>query len=255
MLFLDYVPELSPLEDEIYHYVAQHLSEAARMKIKDLAFQTHTSTASIARFCQKFECNGYKEFQVKLRLYEESLINTQISDSDESQYMDFLTRLNQPFLSNKVQEAVDILVDKELVLFLGSGSSETIAEYGTLYFTNLSQTALRIEDPSNYPIQWFPEDILKKTCIIALSVTGETQEIIHYLKRLNTKGCAIISITNTEKSTISRLSDLTIPYYITRETIYKSSSTKDKTIELTSQLPALLLIEKIAKRVRLTKNI
>ncbi len=51
------------------------------------------------------------------------------------------------------------------------------------------------------------------------------------------------------------MSDLNIPYTINRETIYKTSDNHDKTIELTSQLPALFLIEKIAKRLRLQKNI
>ncbi|MGC6768978.1 MurR/RpiR family transcriptional regulator [Enterococcus sp. LJL128] len=255
MLFLDYIPELNPLEYEIYHYVANNLKTVSYMRIRDLAEETHTSTASIQRFCHKFECNGFSEFKVKLQLYTESLHKAKVADVDERQYIHFLERVNEPFLQGKIERAVELLSDKGLVLFLGSGSSEMIAGYGSLYFTNLSQTALRIEDPSNYPIEWFPDDILQNTCVIALSVTGETKEIIHYIKRLNTKKCPIISITNSDSSTIGRLSDLNIPYGINRETIYKTSDNHDKTIELTSQLPALFLIEKIAKRLRLKKNI
>lgn len=255
MLFLDYIPDLNPLEYEIYHYIANHLKIVTYMRIRDLADDTHTSTASILRFCHKFECNGFSEFKVKLQLYHESINQAQIADVDETQHIHFLERVNEPFLDHKIEQAVQLLSDKGLVLFLGSGSSEPIAAYGSLYFTNLSQTALRIEDPSNYPIEWFPDDILARTCVIALSVTGETKEIIHYIRRLNTKKCPIISITNSDSSTISRMSDLNIPYTINRETIYKTSDNHDKTIELTSQLPALFLIEKIAKRLRLQKNI
>ncbi|WP_321388163.1 MurR/RpiR family transcriptional regulator [uncultured Enterococcus sp.] len=255
MLFLDYIPELNPLEYEIYHYIANNLKAVSYMRIRDLAEETHTSTATIQRFCHKFECSGFAEFKVKLQLYADSLQKAQVADVDETQYIHFLERVNEPFLKEKIEQAVDILEQKGLVLFLGSGSSEMIAGYGTLYFTNLSQTALRIEDPSNYPIEWFPDDVLQNTCVIALSVTGETKEIIHYIKRLNTKKCPIISITNSDSSTISRMSDLNIPYTINRETIYKTSDNHDKTIELTSQLPALFLIEKIAKRLRLRKNI
>ncbi|MBP1048411.1 MurR/RpiR family transcriptional regulator [Enterococcus sp. BWM-S5] len=255
MLFLDYIPELNPLEYDIYHYIANNLKAVSYMRIRDLAEETHTSTASIQRFCHKFECNGFAEFKVKLQLYADSLQKAQVSDVDEAQYIHFLERVNDPFLKDKIEKAVDMLYDKGLVLFLGSGSSEMIAGYGMLYFSNLSQTALRIEDPSNYPIEWFPDDVLQNTCVIALSVTGETKEIIHYIKRLNTKKCPIISITNGDSSTISRMSDLNIPYTINRETIYKTSDNHDKTIELTSQLPALFLIEKIAKRLRLRKNI
>jgi DNA-binding MurR/RpiR family transcriptional regulator len=188
-------------------------------------------------------------------MYADSLKKSKIADGDESQYIDFLERINQPFLSEKITQAVSLLKEKSLVIFIGSGSSETIAEYGSLYFTNLSQTALKIEDPSNYPIEWFPDDILEKTCVIVLSVSGETHEIIHYVQRLNSKKCSIIALTNSEDSSIGKMADLTIPYYIERETIYKSSNKKDLTIELTSQLPALFLIEKIAKRLRLYRDI
>ncbi len=255
MLFLDYIPDLNPLEYEIYHYVSNNLKLISYMRIRELANETHTSTASILRFCHKFECHGFSEFKVKLQLYADSLNQAKITDFDETQYIHFLERVSEPFLTKKIEKAVELLAEKKLVLFIGSGSSEPIAAYGSLYFTNLSQTALRIEDPSNYPIEWFPDEILAHTCVIALSVTGETKEIIHYIKRLNTKKCTILSITNSDSSTISQMSDLNIPYTINRETIYKTSDNHDKTIELTSQLPALFLIEKIGKKLRLQRNI
>lgn len=255
MLFLDYVPELSPFEYDIYHYIANNLNTVTYMRIRDLATETHTSTASILRFCHKFECNGFSEFKVKLGLYHTSIQQIEIADIDEHQFIHFLERVNQPLIANKINQAVDMIAEKGLVLFIGSGSSEAIASYGSLYFTNLSQSALKIADPSNYPIEAFPDDVLARTCIIALSVTGETKEIIHHLQRLNSQSCSIISITNNDNSTISHLSDLNIPYYINRETIYKNSNNHDKTIELTSQLPALFILEKIAKKLRLRKNI
>lgn len=255
MLFLDYIPDLSPLEDEIYQYIRENTKTVSQMKLKEIASLTHTSTTSITRFCRKFECASFSEFKVKLRLYAYSIEKAKVSDSDETQYIDFLQRVNQPFLSNKIDEAVAILREKKLVIFIGSGTSETLAEYGSLYFSNLSQTAMKIDDPSNYPIEWFPSEILQHTCFIALSISGETKEITNYLKRLSTKPCKIISITNTESSPIVKLSDLAIPYFIERETIYKTSENKDRTIELTSQLPAIFLIEKIGKRLRLSKDL
>jgi DNA-binding MurR/RpiR family transcriptional regulator len=61
MLFLDYIPDLSPLEYDLYRYVAKNLSEIYHLKLKDLAEKTHSSTASISRFCKKFECDSYSE--------------------------------------------------------------------------------------------------------------------------------------------------------------------------------------------------
>lgn len=255
MLFLDYNPELSPLDQEILDTISSHIKELPRLKLKDLAQLTHTSTTSITRFCKKFECATFSEFKVKLQLYHDSLQEVRVSEVDESQYIDFMERLTHPFLTEKVEEAVALIEEKQLVIFVGSGTSETIAEYGALYFSNLSQAAVKIDDPSNYPIEWFPDAILAQSCIIALSISGETKEILHYLNRLKNKSCSIIAITNTEKSPVAQLADVTLPYFIRRETIYKNSDNQDKVIELTSQVPAILLIEKIAKKLRLRADL
>lgn len=255
MLFLDYQPDLSPLEQDIYDTILENIESVPKLKLKDLANLTHTSTTSITRFCKKFECQTFSEFKVKLKLYKDSIEKVSIADIDETQYIDFLERLNQPFLSSRLDQAVQLLLDKKLVIFIGSGTSETIAQYGSLYFANLTQAAVKIEDPSNYPIDWFPDEILEQSCIIALSISGETKELLHYLSRLKNRPVPVIAITNTEQSPVAKLADLTLPYFITRETIYKTSDNKDKTIELTSQLPAILLIEKLAKRLRLKKGL
>lgn len=255
MLFLDYKPDLSILDQTIYDVIFTNIEAIPKMKLKDLAALTHTSTTSITRFCKKFECQTFSEFKVKLKLYKNSMDKVSFSDKDETQYIDFIQRTTKDFLSEKLDQAVTLLATKKMVIFIGSGTSETIAEYGALYFSNLSQAAVKIEDPSNYPIDWFPDEILNQSCIIALSISGETQEIIHYLHRLKNRPVPIISITNTEVSAVAKLSDIVLPYFIQRETIYKASADKDKTIEITSQLPAILLIEKLAKRLRIRKGL
>ncbi len=118
MLFLDYVPELSPLEYDIYHYIANNLNTVSYMRIRDLATETHTSTASILRFCHKFECNGFSEFKVKLGLYHTSIQQIEIADIDEHQFIHFLERVNQPLIADKINQAVAMLAEKGLVLAL-----------------------------------------------------------------------------------------------------------------------------------------
>ncbi|MHC5228934.1 MurR/RpiR family transcriptional regulator [Enterococcus sp. LJL99] len=245
MLFLDHTPDLTPFDLEIYKYISDNLAQVSYMRIRDLAKATHTSTTSIARFCKKFDCSGFAEFRIKLQLYlNNQQQNEPVAAVDETAYIDFLSRTTQPLYRDKIKEAVALLQNKELVLFIGLGSSNIMAEYGALYFSSIFNIALRIEDPSNYPIDYLSKNLSDKICIIALSVSGETKEIINYLNHLNFSNSSIISITNSAKSTIAQLSDVNIPYYIARE----SSQGAD----ITSQLPALYTIENLAKEVRLS---
>ena len=72
MLFLEKTPQLSDTDINIYQYIVTHLESVQYMRIRDLAQATFANTASILRFCNKFECNGYSKFRVRLQSYVQS---------------------------------------------------------------------------------------------------------------------------------------------------------------------------------------
>ncbi|SFH92014.1 MurR/RpiR family transcriptional regulator [Pisciglobus halotolerans] len=242
MLFLDDVPELNPLELTIYHYVRDHLDDVCKMKIRELAANTHTSTTTILRFCKKFECDGFSEFRVKLQLYKEQQHQSHLQPIDETALIDFFKRAMEPAFNEKIKEAVELLNSKSFVLFLGIGLSNIAAEYGSLYFTSIFKLSLRIEDPINYPVHFLSNDLAKQTCIVVCSVSGETKELVNYLTHLNTRDCVVISITNSSQSTVAKLSDINLPYYINQQKVPGA--------DVTSQIPALYILERIAKEVQ-----
>lgn len=242
MLFLEKMPDLTNVEYQIYLYVSNHLKETTYMRIRELASATHTSTATIQRFCNKFDCEGFSEFKVRLKLY----INQQNSNKsvmlfDTTTYIDFLQRAMQPHFHSIIEEATELLRDKDLIIFLGVGSSNIMAEYGSLYFTSLFQMAVRFQDPVTDPFFYMSEEIVSRSCIIALSVSGETREIIKYLSDFKLRSADIISITNSTNNSVAKLSTINIPYYIQKENIGEQ--------DITSQIPTLYIIELLAKTV------
>lgn len=247
MLFLNYTPELSNIDLEIYKYIATHVDQVIYMRIRDLAKNTHTSTATILRFCKKFDCDGFSEFKIKLQLYQENLeTDPAIHAVDESAFLNFIHRTSEEQFQRKIHEAAKMLSEKDLVLFIGEGSSNIISEYGVLYFSSIVNMALRIEDPLNHPIEFFSKNLAENVCVIALSVSGETKAIINFLNQFIANQSAIISITNSANSTVARLSDVNLAYYISTE--------KQGDADVTSQVPALYIIEYLAKEVRKLKN-
>lgn len=247
MLFLKYTPELSNIDLEIYKYVATHIDQVIYMRIRDLAKNTHSSTASVLRFCKKFECEGFSEFKIKLQLYKESLKDDHpIHAVDESAFINFIHRTSESNFQETLRAAAHLLAQKELVIFIGAGSSNIIAEYGVLYFSSIFSMAFRIEDPANHPIDFFSKSLAENVCVIALSVSGETKYIVNYLNQFLANRSTIISITNSSNSTIAKLSDVNLAYYISTE--------KNGDADLTSQVPALYTIEYLAKEVRKIKQ-
>lgn len=247
MLFLDKTPDLTDVEYQVYQYIACHLEETSYMRIREIAHVTHTSTATIQRLCNKFECDGFSEFKIRLKMYikeQENKKSTVLLDF--SSHIDFLNRASQPYFQEQIKKAVTILKDKELLIFIGVGSSNILAEYGALYFSCLYQMAVRIEEPVTDPIRHLSKEIIARTCIIALSVSGETKEVVKYLSNYNFRDTHIISITNSANSTIAKLSDVNIPYYIPKENMEEQ--------DITSQIPTLFILEYLAKVIH-TMNI
>lgn len=254
MLFLPNTPPLNDLDYVIYRYITKNIDSISQTSIRELADKTHTSTASVLRFCKKFECTGFSEFKVRLKLWQKSNIKVSSLNSDPSEYIEFLTRSTDETFQSKINKAAKLLLKKELVLFLGAGTSETIAAYGALYFTNLSIPSLKISDPSNYSPDWFTPKMLSQTGFIILSISGETEEILEYVNHLTTNNARIISITNSNNSRLAQAANINIAYHITRETVSKNSHPSEKMVELTSQIPAIFTIESLAKRINFLKN-
>ncbi|KPG71534.1 MurR/RpiR family transcriptional regulator [Enterococcus sp. RIT-PI-f] len=244
MLFLDYQPELNETDIEIYKVILSDLNQISKISVRELADKSHTSTASVLRFCKKFRCTGFSEFKVYLSAYVDSLTEEKkVKTLDfESELLNFLARTQDKFFEEKIDEAVHLLMEKELIVFVGVGSSNIVAEYGALYFSSLFNMAIRIEDPSNYPINYVSSELAKKMCVVALSVSGETTEIINYLNHLNLSESSVIGVTSSYNSTLSRLVDIAITYNISLEKINEA--------DITTQIPAMYIIEKLAKTVR-----
>ena len=79
--------------------------------------------------------------------------------------------------------------------------------------------------------------------MIALSVSGKTQEVIRHATNYRAVGAKVISITNTAGCPLAALSDININYYMPM--FYAPASMGPQ--NLTTQLPVVYLLESIAR--------
>ena len=91
---------------------------------------------------------------------------------------------------------------------------------------------------------------MSNTVLVALSVSGETSQMITLLDGYKKKQVKIISLTNTSQSTVARMSDLNFPYYM--PLVY--AFPKLGGINLTTQLPVIYLLESLTYRIRSHKE-
>jgi DNA-binding MurR/RpiR family transcriptional regulator len=229
------IASFNDLETSLYHYIIQNKEKVGYMRIRELADETHVSTATILRFCKKLNCEGFSEFKVKLKMDLKNK-RTVIKSSQQS-VVEFLERTLKGDLEDKIHEAASLILTAETVIFIGIGSSGILAEYGARYFSSLGKFSLYIKDP-HFPIH---SRFRNNSITIALSVSGENPFTVTHLNQLKQEGSKIISITNTKLSTISKISDLNIAYYVTEE-FYEESN-------ITTQLPVMYILEALAREI------
>lgn len=238
MFHVEEIQSLNELELAVYEYVMQHKSAVPYMRIRELAAESHVSTTTVLRFCKKMGCDGYAEF--KLRMKEHAGIKrVDMLSEDLSEIRAFFDRLETEKFQKKLEEAAAVIARTDRVVFVGIGSSGHVGQYGARCFTNLGKFSLYISDPF-YPINM--KDAVSTVAVI-LSVSGESEQVVKIANGLKRSRCRIISITNTEQSTISKLSDVNLSYYITMRR-------DEENVDYTSQIPVMCILETLGRKIR-----
>ena len=225
------------LELVIYNYIMKNSSQVQYMTIRELADAVHVSTSSIMRFCKKAGCDGYAEFRVKFKLYLESRKEIQ-PQNDLSELLHYFQGVHTSAFEEQISRAVDMVRGAQQVILIGVGSSGTLARYGARYFSNVGKFSQYIDDPY-YPIS---RDTYIDTVVIALSESGETRQTIEMTESFKRHQCKILSITNKDSSTLSKISDMNLSYFVTERFV-------EGRYNVTSQVPVLFLMETIARRL------
>lgn len=231
------IQSFNELEILVYNYIMKHQEEIKYMTIRELSECVHVSTSTILRFCKKCGCDGYSEFRIKYKIYLKEVRKKPVVDGMDEIMHFFQSTQTDEF--KQVLADIEMIIDEaESVIFLGIGTSGILGKYGARYFSNLDKFSQYIEDPY-YPIS----SNRKNTVVIALSVSGETKELIQLVERFRGHQCRIVSITNKASCTLAKLSDFNLSYYVT-ENIARDE------YNVTTQVPVLYIIEKIGKSLQ-----
>lgn len=231
--------EFSDLDYEVYNFILKNSEKISYMTIREMAKEAHVSTTTITRFCRKLNCDGFSEFKVKYKLETEKQKNNS-KRYDFSIVLDFLERADTEAFQNQLDEISSVIASKKHVVFLGVGNSGIIADYASRYFCNVGIFSTGVNNPL-FPINL---EVPSETIIITLSVEGEVGTLIQNSEIFKRSNATVVSITNSKNSTLAKLSDYNISYYIQRELAYEKTWGK---IDITSQIPAVYIIEALAK--------
>jgi DNA-binding MurR/RpiR family transcriptional regulator len=210
------------------------------MRVRDIALEAHVGTSSVMRLIHKMGYDSYtdfKEYIIDKKELEKGSSNTAIPFSLD-------------IFSNDIEQRLDNLahrvIESDNIIFTGVGSSGLICDYAARRLAGVGINTFSFSDVT-YPIASKLQNTTN-TLVIALSISGETNEIIEVLTSLRSNKDVYIScITPKLNSSIAELSDFVLTYRINEHRI-------NTHYDLTSQLPTVYLTERLTDLVYQLSN-
>lgn len=218
-------------EKKIADYIVNNTQKVIDMTISELAESAGASDATVTRFCKKCHMKGFHHLKITLarELVESKKDDVKISgDVSESNIKESLSNI----LANKVEElkqTVSMIDEKELseilnlirnarnVQFAAVGNTIPVALDGCYKFNQIgipSVTNLIWETQIAYTFNLSKGDV-----VIIISNSGSSKRLIDVIEAAKAKEAYIVSITNSNNSSIAKISD----YHIktaTREKLF-----------------------------------
>lgn len=244
MLSNEVLKTFNDLDMEMYNFTINKKQLVPYMTIREFAEGVHASPPSVLRYCKKIGFSGfvqYKEFCKKeLEKSEEKVSNNEAGQI----FRDFLILVQTPFFQEKLSMIAEILSKSKRIYCVGDGASGSIAYYSALYFTVSGKYASCIDGRLLKAIHQPSDDIY-----IIFSVSGETDKMISFIQKIKENHGTSIVITNSEYSTLSKMANYVLPYNIYNFKMNQDDEMIDRYDNLSTQLPAVYLIETLANRI------
>lgn len=204
--------ELSSQEKKIGTKLLENEELIINSSIVEISKLCEVSQPTIVRFCKRLGFNGIKELKIafstsSLNLPENASPITW-DDSDDTVFKKFFSQslqsLEEAFSNTETQSMIlcsRLLAEAKSIDVIGVGGSSIIAEFFTHEFMRFGKRVSSFLNP--YSIGQMIKSVFPPDVIVAISCSGETEEILNAVKYAKAKNCKIIAITSNLKSTLA----------------------------------------------------
>ena len=213
-------------EQKIANYILNNVNEAMYTSTQELACKTDTSPAAVIRFSKRMGYAGFRELKVDLakdnsedvplfseKIYSHDSLKTIIKKSKSSDSL----AVEQTYKLLKLDtfaNAVEALKKAKKIYLYGIGSSSICC---TDFAQKLSRLGYNVVFYSDFHTQLASTThITKDDVALAISYSGNTQEVNTAIEYAKSKDTTIIAITQFIKSPLMKFADLAL-YVPTQE--------------------------------------
>lgn len=186
----------TPLEKTIADFFIHNRKEMD-FSSKHIAKLLFVSEASLSRFAKKCNFNGYREFVYQYKqnfVPGRDKITSDFIQNVMNTYQELLNKSYALIDSAQMDRIAHLLTSKKRVYIYGVGSSGIAAQEIKLRFMRVG---VNIEAITDSHVMKMNSVILDEDCfVIAISISGQTEEVIQSLKAAKQRGSSTLLMTS-----------------------------------------------------------
>ncbi|MCP4490836.1 MAG: MurR/RpiR family transcriptional regulator [Gammaproteobacteria bacterium] len=209
--------ELSKSERKVAQAVLVSPQQFVKATMNELAHISGVSEPTIVRFCRRLKLSGYREFRLRLAQELAGQLHYQHSQIEENDDASQLVNkvINSAISSlSKVRDQLSAeIIDQVIALFAaanhieiyGLGGAGIVVQDAQLKFARLG---LNSQPYIDIYLQRVAAGMLEPgSCVLAISISGRSKDLLESIKIARHAGANIVSIT-ASASPLAALSDL-----------------------------------------------
>lgn len=223
----------------LIEYIKENKEDVIYKPISQIAKESGIGEATITRFSKKMGYNGLQDFKVTLAreisgLKNRKIINRSIEndegvmESARKLFNSNIRILENTFNiidGNDIEKATDMIINAKKVFFIGIGYSGMTAEDSNYKFSRIGFNCMSLDSSHNMIMMASLMD--EDDVIVAISHSGETDEIIKTVNIAKANGASVISVTEDKSSRLRDVSDVNLGYF-SGESILETGSISSK---------------------------
>jgi DNA-binding MurR/RpiR family transcriptional regulator len=212
--------KLSKTERRVADYVRLHPDKTIISSLQGVSKKCSVSDASVLRFCRSLGFSGYQDFKAALvpellktgtSLYQEVSLDDDFS-SLRSKFLQNLAKDINKTLDQYSEKAIDTVTTKicqaQHIVIAGLAGSAGVARIFNDCLLGLGILSTYISD--RVELERVVSQLDNHDLIFGISHSGETQEIVHALKRGRENKVFTIGMTNFVGSPVAKFADLAL---------------------------------------------
>ena len=223
----------------LIEYIKENIEDVFYKSISQIAKESGIGEATITRFSKKMGYSGLQDFKVTLAreisgLKNRKIINRSIEndegvmESARKLFNSNIRILENTFNiidGNDIEKATDMIINAKKVFFIGIGYSGMTAEDSNYKFSRIGFNCMSLDSSHNMIMMASLMD--EDDVIVAISHSGETDEIIKTVNIAKANGASVISVTEDKSSRLRDISDVILGYF-SGESILETGSISSK---------------------------